>query len=322
MSAEKEVLAMMKVNKNPEYFLEIAREKSISKAAENLYVSQPYLSQYVIRLEDSFQVKLLDRDKSPLELTPAGLVYASYLESCLQMYQKLMQDFDAINSNRTQTLRLGVSNWRAGTLLPDILPAFAEQYPDVKLEFLEVPNWSLYHLISADKVDFVIMNTSFSTPDYVISEVIMYERILLVGHRNNPTTKKFQQMCELGQELDLHLLENERMILLRSESALASRVNNCLDKKQVVLRNIVYTDTATTSLNLTAQNFGFCFLNETGAHCVPNSQELVFFDLNSDDMIHPLCVIYKKKSYLNPIARAFINMTIDYYKKHHALDAI
>lgn len=313
---------MMKVNKNPEYFLAIAREKSISKAAEKLYVSQPYLSQYMIRLEDSFQVKLLDREKSPLELTPAGLVYASYLESSIQMYQKLMQDFDSINSSRTQTLRLGVSNWRAGALLPDILPAFAEQYPNVKLEFLEVPNRSLYSLVSADKVDFVIMNTSFNTPDYVTSEVIMYERILLVGHQNNPTTKKFQQMRESGQELDLHLLENERMILLRPESALASRVNNCLDKKQIVLRNFVYTDSATTSLNLTAQNFGFCFLNETGAHCAPNSQELVFFDLNSDDMVHPLCVIYKKKSYLHPMARAFINLAIGFYKTQYAIDTV
>lgn len=307
----------MQVNKNPEYFLAVVREKSISKAAEKLYVSQPYLSKYILRLEESFQVKLLDREKSPLELTPAGLIYASYLESCLQMYQKLMQDFDAIDSSRTHTLRLGVSSWRAGTLLPDILPAFAEQFPHVKLEFLEAPNRSLYRLISADKVDFVIMNTALNTPDYVTSEVILYEKILLAGHQDNPTAKRFQQMRASGQELDLHLLEDERMILLRPESALAGRVNNYLDKRQVVLRNIVYTDSATTSLNLTAQNFGFCFLNETGVPCAPNAQGLVFFDLNSDDMVHPLCVIYKKKSYLHPTARAFINMAVDFYNKRY-----
>lgn len=315
MGPDRRRVSMMRVNKNPEYFLTIAAEGSISKAAEKLYVSQPYLSQYIIRLEDGFGVKLLDREKTPLELTPAGRIYASYLESTLQMYQKLLQDFDAINIRQAQTLRLGFSNWRASTLLPDILPLFVEQHPDVRLEFLEVPNSDLYRLASEDKVDFVMMNTSLNIPDYLTSETILYEHILLVGNRNDPVTKKLQQMQELGQELDLHLLEGERVISLRPESALAGRVNNYLDKNQVVLRNVVYTDNAATALNLTAQNFGFCFLNGTGVSSAPNSQELVFFDLNSDDMVYPLCVVYKKQSYLRPMARAFINLTIEFYKR-------
>ena len=60
-------------DRNPEYFLAIASEKSISKAAERLHISQPYLSQYVIHLEKEFGVRLLDRTKSPLALTAAVL---------------------------------------------------------------------------------------------------------------------------------------------------------------------------------------------------------------------------------------------------------
>lgn len=306
---------MMKINKNPEYFLTVAKEGSISKASEKLYVSQPYLSQYIIRLEESFGVKLLDREKSPLELTPAGQIYASYLESSLQMYRKLLQDFDAITARRAQTLRLGFSNWRASALLPDILPLFVERHPDVKLEFLEVPNSDLYRLVSEDKVDFVMMNTSLNIPDYLTSEIILYEHILLVGNRSNPTAVKLRQMQELGQEPDLHLLEKERVVLLRPESAMAGRVNNYLDKNQVVLRNVVYTDNAATALNLAAQNFCFCFLNGTGVNSAPNPRELVFFDLDSDDMVYPLCVVYKKKGYLHPMARAFIDLTIEFYKR-------
>ena len=46
----------------------------------------------------------------------------------------------------------------------------------------------------------------------------------------------------------------------------------------------------------------------------PNAGELLFFDMDTDDMVHPLCVGYKKNSYLLPIARAFIDMTIQVYK--------
>ena len=89
---ENEVIWMVQ-DRNPEYFLAIASEKSISKAAERLHISQPYLSQYVIHLEKEFGVCLLDRTKSPLALTAAGKVYANYLEDSSQLYEQLLQDF-------------------------------------------------------------------------------------------------------------------------------------------------------------------------------------------------------------------------------------
>ena len=85
---ENEVIWMVQ-DRNPEYFLAIASEKSISKAAERLHISQPYLSQYVIHLEKEFGVRLLDRTKSPLALTAAGKVYANYLEDSSQLYEQL-----------------------------------------------------------------------------------------------------------------------------------------------------------------------------------------------------------------------------------------
>ena len=66
--------------KNPEYFLTIVKERSISKAAERLYLSQPYLSQYLAKLERNLGVVLLDRSHSPLKLTPAGELFHAYLE--------------------------------------------------------------------------------------------------------------------------------------------------------------------------------------------------------------------------------------------------
>ena len=52
--------------KNPEYFLAIVKEHSISKAADRLYLSQPYLSQYLAKLEATLGVTLLDRSHTPL----------------------------------------------------------------------------------------------------------------------------------------------------------------------------------------------------------------------------------------------------------------
>ena len=261
---ENEVIWMVQ-DRNPEYFLAIASEKSISKAAERLHISQPYLSQYVIHLEKEFGVRLLDRTKSPLALTAAGKVYANYLEDSSQLYEQLLQDFTRLNASRRQTLRVAMSNWRA------------------------------------------IMTTNLITPDSPTTETILYEKILLVGNRGNRAAQALAEACRTGREPELSVLEHERFVLLYPEILLAMRVNNFLEREHITVENALYTTNATTALNLTAENYGFCFVNETAVHNAPNRGELLFFDLDSPDLVHPLSVVYKKKRHLLPAARAFVD---------------
>ncbi|QAT48795.1 LysR family transcriptional regulator [Caproiciproducens sp. NJN-50] len=61
--------------RNANYFAAIAEEKSISKAAERLFISQPALSQQLSKLEDELHTKLFIRKKDTLELTEAGRIY-------------------------------------------------------------------------------------------------------------------------------------------------------------------------------------------------------------------------------------------------------
>lgn len=302
----------MRYNKSPEYFLTVAAEGSFSKAAEKLYVSQPYLSQHVLRLEKEFGVQLLDRSQTPLRLTEAGRVYVNYLESGKRLDQKLLSDFAELSRDREQTLRLALSSWRAGVLLPDILPAYAAQYPQVRLDVMEYPTNELYGLVLDERADLAVMNTSLDTPEGITVETIMHERILLAGNRRNPVTQAFLAAQERGEPIDLHALENERVVLMRPGTFLSTRVRNFLDKEQVALRRVTYGTNAATALGLAARDYGFCFLNETGVRSAPGG-ELAFFDFDTPDMTHPLCAVYKASSYLRPIARAFIDVTAEFY---------
>lgn len=304
----------MQVNKNPEYFLTIAAEGSISRAAKKLYVSQPYLSQHVTRLEQEFGVQLLDRSTVPLTVTAAGEIYVKYLESSRQLHQKLLDDFASLGADREQTLRLGFSNWRASTLLPDVLPLYSRRWPQVRIDLFELPTNELYRYAERGDVDFAVTNAAADAPDAVTTETILYERILLVGHRDNPVTAELTRRQSAGEPLDLHLLEDERVILLQPKIVIAERVRNFLDQRQIALRNVTYCTNATTALRLAAKNYGFCFINETGVRSAPERDALAFFDLNAADMVHPLCVIYRKSSYLRPAARGFIDVMSEFYR--------
>ena len=253
------------------------------------------------------EYELIYSNEHLLELTAAGKVYANYLEDSSQLYEQLLQDFTRLNASRRQTLRVAMSNWRASTLLPSILPAFSQEHPEAHLELLERPTSEMFRLVADNTVDFAIMNTNLNTPDYLTTETILYEKILLVGNRGNRAAQALAEACRAGREPELSVLEHERFVLLYPEILLAMRVNNFLEREHITVENALYTTNATTALNLTAENYGFCFVNETAVHNAPNRGELLFFDLDSPDLVHPLSVVYKKKRHLLPAARAFVD---------------
>ena len=304
----------MFVNRNPEYFLTIAKECNITKAAERLYVSQSYLSQHIARLESELDVKLFDRSSNPIELTDAGRAYYNYLEDSAHSFQKLARELDAINSNRQQTLHLGISTLRGAMLLPEILPAFIQTNPKTRLVLHELPVSELYRLVSTNEIDFAIMNTREDTPSHFTKETLFHENILLVGNREHPNAKELLRKQASGLPLTLDGLESERFILLAPELTVAKMVQEYLNSQNIVLKNQIVTTNCYTALNLVAKNLGFCFLIESGRPHFSSQENLCFFNMNASQLKFPLSIVYKERALLSADAREMIEIMRSYYK--------
>ena len=134
--------------KNPEYFLTIVKEHSISRAAEKLYLSQSYLSQYLAKLERDLGATLLDRSHTPLQLTPAGELFHAYLDSQLYLDRQLKSNLQELQDQEQRVLHIGVATWRGSVLLPDILPQFSRRHPDVQVVLHESPAPKLEELMA------------------------------------------------------------------------------------------------------------------------------------------------------------------------------
>lgn len=87
------------VFKNFEYFIAIAEEGSISKAAERLYISQPSLSKYLKRLEENFGEELFCRESYPLKLTKAGELYLSYVKELTKKETRLLEELSYLRNS-------------------------------------------------------------------------------------------------------------------------------------------------------------------------------------------------------------------------------
>ena len=301
--------------KNPEYFLAIVKERSISKAAERLYLSQPYLSQYLAKLESNLGVVLLDRSHTPLQLTEAGELFHAYLERQGYLDRQLESDLRDLQAQKRQNLHIGVSTWRGSTLLPDILPKFSKQYPDVHVILHEAPVPQLGSLAASSVTDFCLMHIPSDLTN-LSYELVMYERILLIAHRDHPLVRGLDSPCSVPLPFgDLRRLEHERLMMLPEDWRLSKLLYNTFSVQSVEPSNVLTTTNNTTAINLVAENMGFTFLPESGIHRTPYMDRLSFFTVGDPPLACPLAMVYKKNSFLAPATRAFMDLVKEYYRQ-------
>ncbi len=302
--------------KNPEYFLTIVKERSISKAAERLYLSQPYLSQYLAKLEGSLGVVLLDRSHTPLKLTAAGELFHAYLERQSYLDRQLASDLRDLQDEQRPVLHIGVSPWRGSTLLPDILPLFESQYPDVQVVLHEAPVPELGELAAANVIDFCVMQAPGDLAELTY-EPLMQERVFLVGHRDHPLLQGLDSHYDDPKPFpDPRLLERERLIMLPPEWRLTKLLYNVFSVHSVEPRNILITTNTTTAINLAAEKMGFAFLQESGIPRTPYLDRLACFTIGDPPLVCPLTVVYKKNGFRSPAARAFIDLIKEFYRRY------
>lgn len=117
--------------KQLEVFLQVARQRSFSKAAEALYLTQPTVSAHVAALEEELGAKLVVRSTRELRLTAGGRVLSRYAAEILGLCQRAAQDVRTATSSIAGTLSIAASTVPSQYLLPQVLPLLRQRYPQV-----------------------------------------------------------------------------------------------------------------------------------------------------------------------------------------------
>ena len=147
--------------RNPEYLVEIARQKGITRAAEKLFVTQSTLSQYLLKLEAEVGTPLFLRDQGHLALTDAGRVYVAAAEDILRIQRAAADSVEALRGRGH--IDVGVTSAWGTALLADVLPDFRREYPAVTLRITENRSYrQIKAILRAGKVDLAVMAV---TPD-------------------------------------------------------------------------------------------------------------------------------------------------------------
>ena len=136
-----------------EYFVAIAEEKSLSKAAQRVFVSQPTLSNFLSRLEKSENSALVERGQNSFSLTEAGQVYYESCKQILKIRSECERRFSLLRDSQGNRLCFGVHAERGVHLLMQVMNALSPRYPDMHIELKQAGAPELVNMVLSGDAD-------------------------------------------------------------------------------------------------------------------------------------------------------------------------
>lgn len=164
-----------------DYFIALARERSFTRAAQQLHITQQSLSAHIAALEQELGAQLVVR-RVPLELTYAGTVFLRYATDIQKGLNTMRQEFCDITQNQRGLLRVGVAFTRGHAIMPALICAFQRQYPNICVELTEGANETLYQKLLNGETDLAIANFSPNLPGIELLDFHREEVVLLASH--------------------------------------------------------------------------------------------------------------------------------------------
>lgn len=166
------------------YLIAVAEYKSVSRAAEALYVSQSALSHYIKYAENDLGVALFDRSTTPLSLTYAGKCYIETAKRILLENEKLNKELRDITNHMTGKLCIGTSRDRASYMMPKLLPEFAKKYPGIKIEIFTESGQKLREKLREGRIDLLLLPDNGRKDEQgICSEIIYVEELVLAAKK-------------------------------------------------------------------------------------------------------------------------------------------
>ncbi|MEZ2337516.1 LysR substrate-binding domain-containing protein [Mucilaginibacter sp. RCC_168] len=187
-------------------FYTVAQRLSFTKAAHELYITQPAVTKHIKELEQQLNIQLFKRNGNNIALTVAGKVLVQYAEKIFQTYTELETELAQLNNMEAGTLHIGASTTVAQTILPKILALFKKTYPDVTFNFIQGNTDHISQLILDEKIDVAIVEGAAHSPQLAYAPFAKDE-IVLVTRANNRLSKK--QEINPKQLLEIPLVLRE-----------------------------------------------------------------------------------------------------------------
>lgn len=297
------------------YVCTLARCKTISKASEELFISQPALSVYISNLEKYLNTKLFVRTGKEFVLTYAGEEYVKRATKMLEMKQEFDQLIQEINRDYTGRIRIGIQHRRAVSLLPKIMPVFMKEYPDVELEIVEGIHAELVEMYEKNKIDLFVgvFKDELMDAEY---QTIANEQVLVVlppDHPANAYAYALEKEPGPYLHLDMRYLDHETFILPTKAQSLRISIDRIMEEYQIVPGKVIELTYFETILALIESGIGIGFNREGYVSTMRNTLNVRYYRIGDNAYTSRIVVGWRRRK-LPEYTRRLVEIIVEQTK--------
>ena len=288
-----------------QYVLKVAECGSITKAANELYMAQPSLSNCIGKVEKELGVLLFDRSVNPIQLTLAGEEYVKEAKRILYIQEQLQKKLQDISQVSRRRVRIGISHERGIFMLPRILPVFHERFPEVSVEVVPGSHKKLSSLLSEGMLDIVMLPTIEKTADFRYIDVYEEEIMVCAGAGIVRSEHLYEGKWDM---IDPDKCGSIPFIKMEPGHV----ITHAFDRVFTGKMNIVFEAySSAEALRLAAAGMGACLVSQMTMDMIQYDHATRAFSIGPKPMTWSVCACMRKDAYVGSVEKALIQIAQD-----------
>lgn len=302
------------------YIYEVYKEKSFSKAAQNLYISQPSLSARVKKVEEQIGEPLFDRSTSPLKLTEIGEIYIEAAKEIFEIERRVENQINKLTTLKTGHLSVGASNLFAAYVMPQLITQFQQRFPDIRIRIAEGNTTQLESMLSNNYLDFVVDNYHYDSIMYN-KELYCTENILLAVPKrfsvherlinyqlSYDSIKNKSYLGDSSPAVPLCEFSDLPFIMLAPGNDTRLRGDRLCREAGFRPNIILGFNQQSTSYMAASTQLGATFISDILVSQFPSFENLVYYKLAGKSAKREVYFYYKNHKYKTRVMEEFLSM--------------
>ena len=297
----------------------IAKTGSITEAAAKLFISQSALSQMVNSVEEELGATIFDRRSKPMHLTPAGEHYLAMARHVTIAYNSMINEIYSNKSGTTGVIHCGISVRRSQVILPPVLKALAEFFPQVSVQVNATEANTFEAMILRGLLD--IAFGSYPSSDPNIGCIKLNDEVfMLAAKSDSPFAARMDEYRfnkgDMSAPISIAEVQNERLIATLRGSSSRNSLDLMLDEVNIRPFVAVEVINFVIALEYAEMGLGLAVLPQTVQNNIPfeyRTEALSFYEIDSKYTRRSLYLLYDKAISYSPPHRFMIDQILENY---------
>jgi len=294
--------------KQLEAFVAVSRYKSFSKAARELFLTQPTISSHIQNLEKELDTVLFNRNNKCITLTKSGEILLENAVSILNSCKKAIYDIKEYSGKIEGIIDIVSSSIPEAYILPKFIKSFSNKYPDVKFNISHHDSQYAISEILNDRISFGFVGSKTSNSQIKYIDLISDELVLIT-----PVDLNIEN--DNGY-IELNQLSKLKFIMRKEGSGTRNLTFNVLNEHNFNINNLnilAYVESNETIKEMVKIGLGVSFVSYKSAKDYIDTNKLNFYKIKNVNFTRSFYFIYSKKKAFSPLENKFLNSLCEYF---------